>query len=156
MIEFKNWASLSQSQLISFSEQNKSEYIFWTEFLWADLSQAELVFIKTHLENSWSSFTHCLEAYVHGFLTVVGWCWGGLIPRIDTDAEFWLRNRITVIISICLKRNLFRLSLPFNNNFFLSLLTKNTWSWSLDIFIKSAINCKYFKLIWSMQTAASW
>ena len=46
MIEFKSWASLSQSQLISFSKQNKSESNFGTELLWADLSQAELVCIS--------------------------------------------------------------------------------------------------------------
>ena len=38
IIEFKSWASLSQSKLISFSEQNKSESKFRTELLWADLS----------------------------------------------------------------------------------------------------------------------
>ena len=72
MVNFKSWASLSQSKLISFSEQNKSESNFGTEFFWADLSQAELVpvliKINIHSELIWANLswaglvliTHCL------------------------------------------------------------------------------------------------
>ena len=51
IIEFKNWA-FSQSKLISFSEQNKSESNSRFELIWANLSQAELVPIWTFL--GWS------------------------------------------------------------------------------------------------------